>query len=58
MDDGMFAELEASLKEGMAILRKEEKPSRTFSFATPDVKTIRDTFRPDSDADTLFKKSS
>lgn len=42
MDDEMFAELEASLKEGMAIVRGEEKPSRTFTFEAPDVKAIRE----------------
>lgn len=42
MDEQMFAELEASLKEGMAILREEAKPSRTFVFESPDVKAIRD----------------
>ncbi len=41
MDDQMFAELEASLKEGMAILRGEEQPSRTFTYEAPDVKAIR-----------------
>ncbi len=42
MDDQMFAELEASLKDGMAILRGEEKPSRVFTFEAPDVKAIRE----------------
>ena len=41
MDDKMFAELEASLKEGMAILRGDAQPSRTFEFDAPDVKAIR-----------------
>ena len=45
MDDEMFAELEASLKEGMAILRGEEKPSRTCTFKAPDVKAIRETLK-------------
>ncbi len=45
MDEQMFAELEASLKEGMAILRGEEKPSRTFTFEAPDVKAIRETLK-------------
>ncbi len=45
MDYQMFAELEASLKEGMAILRGEEKPSRTFTFEAPDVKAIRETLK-------------
>jgi len=42
MDDEMFAELEASLKEGMEILRGEKPPSRTFAYDAPDVKTIRE----------------
>lgn len=42
MDEQMFTELEASLKEGMAILRGDAQPSRTFSFDSPDVKAIRD----------------
>lgn len=41
MDEKMFAELEASLKEGMAIVRGEAEPSRTFQFDAPDVKAIR-----------------
>ncbi len=41
MDEKMFAELEASLKEGMAILRGDAEPSRTFVFDAPDVKAIR-----------------
>ncbi len=45
MDDQIFSELEASLKEGMAILRGEEKPSRTFAFEAPDVKAIRETLK-------------
>jgi putative transcriptional regulator len=45
MDDQMFAELEASLKEGMAILRGEEKPSRAFSYEVPDVKALRENFK-------------
>ncbi len=42
MDDKMFAELEASLKEGMAILRGEARPSRTFNLDAPDVRAIRE----------------
>jgi putative transcriptional regulator len=42
MDEQMFAELESSLKEGMAILRGEVQPSRTFNFESPDVKSIRE----------------
>ncbi len=42
MDDEMFAELEASLKEGMEILRGKKQPSRTFAYDVPDVKAIRE----------------
>jgi putative transcriptional regulator len=42
MDEELFAELEASLKEGMGILRGEAQPSRTFAFEPPDVKAIRE----------------
>jgi putative transcriptional regulator len=42
MDERMFAELETSLKEGMAILRGEVAPSRIFSIDPPDVKSIRE----------------
>jgi putative transcriptional regulator len=41
MNDEMFAELEASLKEGMAILRGEIPPARVFEYGAPDVKSIR-----------------
>ncbi len=42
MDDEMFAELEASLKEGMDILHGKRPPSRVFSYPLPDVKAIRE----------------
>lgn len=41
MDEQMFAELETSLKEGMAILHGKALPSRIFSIDPPDVKKIR-----------------
>jgi putative transcriptional regulator len=41
MNDEMFAELEASLKEGVEILRGEIPPTRVFEYGTPDVKSIR-----------------
>lgn len=41
MDDEMFAELEASLKEGMKILQGESAAARTFEYDEPDVKEIR-----------------
>lgn len=42
MDEKLFAELEASLREGMEILRGEKQPSRTFHLDAPDIKAIRD----------------
>ena len=45
MDEKTFAELEASLKEGMAIIRGEAQPSRVFEYATVDVKAIREELR-------------
>jgi putative transcriptional regulator len=42
MDEHMFTELEASLKEGMGILHGEAQPSRTFLFEPLDVKAIRE----------------
>jgi putative transcriptional regulator len=38
----MFADLEASLKEGMAVLRGQKQPSRTLPFESPDVRAIRE----------------
>ena len=49
MDDKMFEELEASLKEGMAIIRGDAKSSRTFQFDAPDVKAIRETLNLSQD---------
>ena len=40
MDEKSFAELIASLKEGMEILRGEKEPSRTIQVDAPDVKAI------------------
>lgn len=42
MEEEMFTELEASLKEGMKILRGESPPRRVFEFEAPDVKAIRE----------------
>lgn len=42
MDEKMFAELEASLQEGMDIIRRKQPPSRTFVYDVPDVKAIRE----------------
>ena len=42
MDEELFAELEASVREAKAIMRGEAQPSRIFHFEDPDVKEIRD----------------
>lgn len=44
MNDDLFAELVESLREGGAILRGEEKPSRQFELAEPDVRNIREQY--------------
>ena len=41
MKDELFAELVASLREGGAILRGEQAPSRAFEVTGPDVRKIR-----------------
>ena len=38
----LFEELLKSVKQGGAILRGEMRPSRTFKFSQPDVRSIRD----------------
>ena len=45
MKDELFRELEASVREGGAILRGEKSPSRTFVLENPDVKGLRDSFQ-------------
>ena len=40
MNEDMFVELEASLKEGVEILRGDAQPSRVFEFEAPDVREI------------------
>jgi len=45
MNDKLFRELEASVREGGAILRGEKSPGRAFVFEGPDVKHVRDSFR-------------
>jgi putative transcriptional regulator len=45
MKDELFRELEASVREGGAILRGEQPPSRTFVVDSPDVKQLRGSFR-------------
>lgn len=44
-EDDVFRELEASVREGGAILRGEKPPSRAFVMGPPDVKGLRDSFR-------------
>jgi putative transcriptional regulator len=45
MRDEMFRELEASVREGGAILRGEVVPSRSFVFDSPDVRYVRESFQ-------------
>ena len=45
MNDELFAELIASVREGGAILRGEAEPSRTFTPPAPDVKRIREGYK-------------
>ena len=45
MKEDLFRELEASVREGGAILRGEKPASRTFVFDSPDVKQLRGSFR-------------
>ncbi len=42
MNDELFTELVASVREGGAILRGEKKPVRRFEIAAPDVRRIRE----------------
>lgn len=41
MNDELFVELLASVREGGAIVRGEQAPSRRFEVSAPDVKQIR-----------------
>ncbi len=41
MNDKLFQELLESVKQGGAIIRGEQAPSREFNFHNPDVKQIR-----------------
>jgi len=43
MNEEMFKELIASIREGGAIRRGERKPSRMYHVKTPDVRKIRET---------------
>src|SRR5713226_7367609 len=49
MNDELFEELLASVREGGAILRGEKEPSRTFVSVNPDVKRIRSDLRLSQD---------
>lgn len=42
MNDELFNELKASIKEGGKILKGKSKASREFSFENPDPKEIRE----------------
>lgn len=44
MNDELFAELLTSVREGGAILRGEQAPSRRFEVSAPDVKQIREQY--------------
>lgn len=44
MNEERFAELLASVREGGAILRGEQAPSRRFAVSAPDVKQIREQY--------------
>ncbi len=44
MDDESFKELLESIREGMAINRGEQEPSRSFHFSSCDVHSIRNKF--------------
>lgn len=44
MKDELFDELVSSVREGGAILRGEQQPSRSFELGPLDIKKIRDGF--------------
>ena len=44
MKKAQFNELIASVREGAAILRGEQKPSRVFLVSEPNVKRVRERF--------------
>lgn len=44
MNDELFTELVASVREGGAILRGEQEPARRFEISAPDVKQIRERY--------------
>ena len=45
MNEELFSELVASVREGGAILQGKTKPSRVFAMEGPDIKRIRARFR-------------
>jgi putative transcriptional regulator len=45
MNDEMFAELIASVKEGASILHGEKEAARTFHFDRLDIKRIRESYQ-------------
>lgn len=44
MNDELFGELVASVREAGAVLRGEQEASRSFDFETPDVAALRHEF--------------
>jgi putative transcriptional regulator len=44
MKEELISELEASVKEGGAILRGDRKPSRSFHLSPVDIRHIREDF--------------
>jgi putative transcriptional regulator len=42
MDKELFADLMQSMNEAVAIAKGEAEPSRVFTVAAPDVKTVRE----------------
>ena len=49
MNEELFAELLESVREGAAIMRGEQEPSRKFIIEEPDVKEIREQYSPHGD---------
>jgi putative transcriptional regulator len=45
MKEELFAELVESVREAGAIMRGEQRPSRTFVVPEPDVKSIREQYK-------------
>jgi putative transcriptional regulator len=49
VNDRLFSELLASIREGGAILRRERAPARAFVVGEPNVKRLRATYRLSQD---------